>query len=56
MTGCNKNNELCCSGLLETDDESGEYKMENGYADAMEGRGESLDEVFDNLGKLPISS
>lgn len=55
MTRCNKNNELCCNGLLETDDEF-EYKMENGYADAMEGRGKSLDEVFDNLGKLPISS
>lgn len=44
----NTSDELRCDALLETDEEF-ERKMERGYADAVEGRGKSLDEVFDDL-------
>ena len=54
MIGCNKNDKLCCNGLLETEEEF-KRKMERGYTDAMEGRGKSLDEVFDNLEKNVVT-
>ena len=41
----------CVKALQETDEEF-ERKMERGYADAVEGRGKSLDEVFGNLKKI----
>ena len=44
----NTSDELRCDALLETDEEF-ERKMERGYADAVEGRGKSLDEGFDDL-------
>jgi hypothetical protein len=50
MIESNENDELCCDAMLETDEEF-ERKMERGYADAIEGRGKSLDEVFGDLGK-----
>lgn len=43
--------ELPCCGTLQETDEEFERKMECGYADAVEGRGKSLDGVFDDLKK-----
>ena len=44
----NKGDEACCESLLETDEEF-ERKMERGYADAIEGCGKPMEDVFSDL-------
>ena len=46
--GNNKSDELRYEALLETDEEF-ERKMERGYADAIEGRGKPVEDVFSDL-------
>jgi len=46
----NTSDELRCDALLETDEEF-ERKMERGYADAIEGRGKPMEDVFSDLSK-----
>ena len=46
----NKGDEASCESLLERDEEF-ERKMERGYADAIEGRGKPMEDVFSDLSK-----